>query len=106
MPEILTVLRREFIYLWYYFSVQLEQIFGGRPSFAGLAGRGMSMGAAAAFMAADPGARKLVPGTKHFAVCLALCGWFRWPSDRSSTAFLCINTNDTGKPNQTRSVPK
>lgn len=28
MPEILTVLRREFIYLWYYFSVQLEQIFG------------------------------------------------------------------------------
>lgn len=29
MPEILTVLRREFIYLWYCFSVQLEQIFGG-----------------------------------------------------------------------------
>ena len=28
MPEILTALRREFIYLWYYFSVQLEQIFG------------------------------------------------------------------------------
>ena len=28
MPEIMAVLRREFIYLWYYFSVQLEQVFG------------------------------------------------------------------------------
>ena len=37
--------------------------------------------------AADPGARKLVPGTKHFAVCLALCGWSRWLPDRPSTAF-------------------
>lgn len=28
MAETLDILRREFIYLWYYFSVQLEQIFG------------------------------------------------------------------------------
>ena len=27
MTEILTVLRREFIYIWYYFEVQFRQIF-------------------------------------------------------------------------------
>ena len=27
MSEILTVLRREFVYIWYYFDLQLRQIF-------------------------------------------------------------------------------
>lgn len=28
MPALFDVIHREFVYLWYYFSVQLEQIFG------------------------------------------------------------------------------
>lgn len=28
MAEVLDLLHREFVYVWYYFTVQLEQIFG------------------------------------------------------------------------------
>ena len=66
MPEILTVLRRESICLRHYFGVWPEQIFGGRPSFAGLAGRGMSMGRGRSLYGRRPRRAQTRAGHKAF----------------------------------------
>lgn len=70
MPEILTVLRRESICLRYCFSVWPEQIFGGRPYFAGLAGRGMSMGRGRSLYGRRPRREQTRAGHKAFRCLL------------------------------------
>lgn len=62
------VVRREAVYLWYYFSLQLEQVW---------LYEGMSMGSAASFMLTGPatritnlGALKIVLGIKRFLLYL------------------------------------
>lgn len=91
------ILKREFIYLWYYFTVQLQQIFrywvlgmmiGSAvsvfakepiiPLLQQWLFDGMSVGSAASFMLTGPatkitnlGALKIVLGAKHFFMYLA-----------------------------------
>ena len=64
------ILRREAVYLWYYFSVQLGQIFWYWVL-------GMVIGSAASFMLTGPatkitnlGALKIVLGIKNFIIYL------------------------------------
>ena len=71
MSEVFHIIRREFIYVWYYFDLQLRQIFRYWVL-------GMSMGSAAAFMITGPatkitnlGALKIAMGWKRFALYIA-----------------------------------